>query len=222
MLAEMQRSKSQLKLADVQAPYYVDYRLTDVDQYVAEAAFGALRTSLRTRVRMLRIVVRVGDYKQDSYYGPGEGVVDVGPLDDDETGLRHQLWLGTDRAYKAASEALTAKQAELKKYSVDQQVDDFAHASPVQLVAPLARLDFSPEPWLATLEEASGLYKSDPPDPVAECFAALHGHQPIFRQLGRGGGPHRRQLLPGVCRRATPRPPTACAWTARMATRSGR
>ena len=51
---------------------------------------------------MLRIVVRVGDYKQDSYYGPGEGVVDVGPLDDDETGLRHQLWLGTDRAYKAA------------------------------------------------------------------------------------------------------------------------
>jgi TldD protein len=72
------------------------------------------------------------------------------------------LWLGTDRAYKAASEALTAKQADLKKYSVDQQVDDFAHASPVQLVAPLARLDFSPEPWLATLEEASGLYKSDP------------------------------------------------------------
>lgn len=162
MLAEMQRSKSQLKLADVQAPYYVEYRLTDVDQYMAEAAFGAVRTALRTRVRMLRIVVRVGDYKQDSYYGPGQGVVDVGPLDDDETGLRHQLWLGTDRAYKAASEALTAKQAELKKYSVDQQVDDFAHASPVQLVEPLVRLDFSLEPWLATLQEASGLYKSDP------------------------------------------------------------
>ncbi len=154
--------RSQLKLADVQAPYYVDYRLMDVDQYVAEAAFGAVRTALRTRIRMLRIVVRVGDYKQDSYYGPGEGVVDVGPLDDDETGLRHQLWLGTDRAYKAASEALTAKQAELKKYSVDQQVDDFAHASPVQLMAPLARLEFTPEPWLAVLEEASGLYKSDP------------------------------------------------------------
>ncbi len=46
MLAEMQRSKSQLKLADVQAPYYVDYRLTDLDQYMAEAAFGALRTAL--------------------------------------------------------------------------------------------------------------------------------------------------------------------------------
>jgi TldD protein len=162
MLTEMQRSKSQLKLADVQAPYYVDYRLMDVDQYIAEAAFGAVRTALRTRIRMLRVVVRVGDYKQDSYYGPGVGVVDVGPLDDDETGLRHQLWLSTDRAYKAASEALTAKQAELKKFSVDQQVDDFAHASPVQFVAPIAKLDFSPEPWLDTLQEASGLYKSDP------------------------------------------------------------
>src|SRR5690349_17104189 len=82
--AEMERSKSQLKLADTQTPYYVDYRLMDVDQYVAEAAFGAVRSTLRTRVRMLRIVVRVGDYKQDSYFGPGEGVVDVGPLDDDE------------------------------------------------------------------------------------------------------------------------------------------
>ena len=40
MLAELQRSKTQLKLPDAQAPYYIDYRLQDVDQYVAEAAFG--------------------------------------------------------------------------------------------------------------------------------------------------------------------------------------
>ena len=149
---ELQRSKTQLKLADAQPPYYVDYRLMDVDQYVAEAAFGALRTSLRTRIRMLRIVVRVGDYKQDSYYGPGEGVVDVGPLDNDEASLRHQLWLGTDRAYKAAAEAFTAKQAELKKYSVDQQVDDFAHASPVQFIGAAGESRFfssalAAQPW---------------------------------------------------------------------------
>ncbi len=162
MLAEMERSKNQLKLPDMSAPYYIDYRLMDVDQYLAEAAFGAVRSSLRTRIRMLRIVVRVGDYKQDSYYGPGEGMVDVGPLDDDEAVLRHQLWLGTDRAYKAAAEALTAKQAELEKFSMDQPVDDFSHAPPVQLTGPLVRLDFAPQPWLTTLEEASALYKSDP------------------------------------------------------------
>jgi TldD protein len=111
---------------------------------------------------MLRIVVRVGDYKHDSNYGPGQGIVDVGPLDNDEASLRHQLWLGTDRAYKAAAEAFTAKQAELKKYTVDQPVDDFAHASPVQFIGPLVSLDFSPQPWRSTLEEASALYKTDP------------------------------------------------------------
>ena len=89
-------------------------------------------------------------------------MVDVGPLDDDEASLRHQLWLGTDRAYKAAAEALTAKQAELKKYTVDQPVDDFAHASEVQFSGPLVSLDFAPQPWLATLQEASALYKTDP------------------------------------------------------------
>lgn len=162
MLGELQRSKTQLKLADAQPPYYIDYRLMDVDQYVAEAAFGALRTSMRTRIRMLRIVVRVGDYKHDSNYGPGQGVVDVGPLDNDEASLRHQLWLGTDRAYKAAAEAFTAKQAELKKYTVDQPVDDFAHASAVQFIGPLVSLDFYSHPWLSTLEEASALYKTDP------------------------------------------------------------
>jgi TldD protein len=162
MVAELQRSKTQLKLADTLPPYYVDYRLVDTDQYVAEAAFGALRTSMRTRIRMLRIVVRVGDYKHDSYYGQGQGVVDVGPLDDDEASLRHQLWLGTDRAYKAAAEAFTAKQAELKKYTVDQPVDDFAPASAIQFTGPLVRLDFAPQPWLTTLQESSALYKTDP------------------------------------------------------------
>ena len=35
---------------------------------------------------------------------------------------------------------------------------------------------------------------------VAECVAAFHGHQPIFRKFGRDGGPYGGQFLPGVCR----------------------
>ena len=59
--------------------------------------------------RSVRVVVRVGDYKQDSYYGPGVGVVDFAPLDNDAIALRRELWLSTDRAYKIASEALASK-----------------------------------------------------------------------------------------------------------------
>lgn len=163
MLAEMTRSKTQLKLEGVQAPYYIDYRVVDLEDFTAEAVFGAVRSQARQHFRVIRVVVRVGDYKQDSYYGAGQGVVELAPLDDDdELALRHQLWLATDRAYKAASEALTAKLAQLKQFTVDQPVDDFAHAAVVQAIGTRARLDFDPQGWLKTLEEASGLYRSDP------------------------------------------------------------
>ena len=136
MHAELERSKAQLKMEQVAAPYYIEYRVFDVDQYVADASFGALRGDLRTRFRFLRVVVRVGDYKQDSYIGRGEGTLDFMPVDDDMLAFRHQLWTATDRAYKAAAEALTAKQAQLKQLTVDQPVDDFARATPVQSIEP--------------------------------------------------------------------------------------
>jgi hypothetical protein len=43
LLTELDRSKAQLKIEQVQAPYYIEYRVNDVDDYDAEAAFGALR-----------------------------------------------------------------------------------------------------------------------------------------------------------------------------------
>jgi predicted Zn-dependent protease len=162
MQKELERSKSQLKLEQMAAPYYIDYRVVDMDGYTAEAAFGALRTNLRTRFRFVRVVVRVGDYKQDSFFGQGEGVTDYMPLDDDELALRHQLWFATDKAYKAATEALAAKQAQLKQLTVEHPVDDFAHAEPAQFIGPLAKLDVDPGPWLKTLQDASALYKTDP------------------------------------------------------------
>ena len=74
MKIELERSKSQLKLEQMAAPYYIDYQVVDMDQRRAEAAYGALRSDLHLRLRFLRVVVRVGDYKQDSYFGQGEGV----------------------------------------------------------------------------------------------------------------------------------------------------
>jgi TldD protein len=163
---EMDRSKSKLKMDNVPAPYYIEYRVTEIDQYEASAVFGALRNQQHNHGRLLRVVVRVGDYKQDSYYGTGEGAVDLVASDDDVFAIRHRIWLATDRAYKAASEALSAKQAALKQLKVDEPVDDFAKASSLEAVEPLARFsptdstsDFSS--WIHLLEEASALYRTD-------------------------------------------------------------
>ncbi len=159
---EMERSKAKLKLDNVPAPYYIEYRVTEIDQVEASAVFGAMRSQQHDRGRLLRVVVRVGDYKQDSYVGTGEGTVDLVPMDDDVFAMRHRIWLATDRAYKSASEALTAKQAALKQLKVDEPVDDFAQATPVEAVEPLAHFastDFTS--WFNLLEEASGQYRSD-------------------------------------------------------------
>jgi TldD protein len=161
MLAEMERSKTQLKMDQIAAPFYIDYRIIDVDEYDADAAFGALLTEVRIHHRALRVVVRLGDYKHDSYYGAGEGVAQVLPVDDEIVGLRHQLWLATDQAYKTAAEALSAKQALLKQFSVDQQLDDFAHAEPVQSLGGLARLEVDTAHWQNLLRSVSALYKTD-------------------------------------------------------------
>ena len=163
METELERSKTALKLDQVAASYYIEYRIYDVDSYEGEAAFGAIRNTDRTRLRFLRVVVRIGDYKQDSYYGQGSGSYGIVPLEDDPIAIRHQIWDATDRAYKAAAEALTAKQALLKQLAPpDEPVDDFAHAEPVQSIGPLAKLDFDPQPWLAMLQSASAVYKDEP------------------------------------------------------------
>ena len=163
MSTELERSKSALKLDQLAAPYYIEYRVFDVDNYSAEAAFGALRSDVRARFRFLRVVVRIGDYKQDSYYGQGEGAMDMVPLDDDLLALRHQIWDATDKAYKAAAQSLTEKQARLKQLTApDEPVDDFAHAAPVQSVGPLATMEFDPQPWRVAIENASSVYKDDP------------------------------------------------------------
>src|SRR6202021_1953732 len=161
MREELDRSKSQLKMDNVPAPYYIEYRLSDVEEFSAEAAFGALRQDQRVHGRSLRVVVRVGDYKQDSYYGPGTGMVTFAPRDDDSIALRRELWLATDRAHKIANEALANKKAVLSQYSADQPFDDFARAPALESYGPFVKLDFSPAPWKETLEKVTNLYRSE-------------------------------------------------------------
>src|ERR1700676_3329243 len=109
--AELSRSQAQLKMENVGAPFYIEYRVFDVEQYQASATFGAIQDQNHSYLRLLRAVVRLGDYKVDSYYGPGQGLSDILPLDSDELAIRHQIWMATDEAYKRAAEALPAKQA---------------------------------------------------------------------------------------------------------------
>jgi TldD protein len=163
LLTELERSKDHLKMDQVQSPYYLEYRVNDVNDFSTESAFGALVQSQKAHVRILRVVVRVGDYKQDSYYGEGVGQANILPLDNDTLALRHQIWIVTDEAYKAAGEALAEKQAALKQFSADSSpVDDFAKAPVVTSLQPTVALSVDELAWKKTLQDITALYKQYP------------------------------------------------------------
>jgi len=163
LLVEMERSKAQLKMDQLQTPYYIEYRVSDIEDFTTEAAFGATREDQRVHVRLLRVVVRLGDYKQDSYYGQGVGDNALLPLDNDPIALRHQIWLATDEAYKSAGQALTQKLSVLKQFNGDDHpVDDFAKVTPVQLIEPTLTLKVDGDEWKKSLETVTELYRQYP------------------------------------------------------------
>src|SRR5579864_1926026 len=162
MIAELKRSQENLQLGQMQRPYYIDYEVTEVKDYVADAMLGALRSDQGHAGRAVRVVVRIGDYKQDSYFGEGTGSGEAMPLDNEPLALRHQLWLATDKAYKSALNGLTEKQAALKNVVVETELPDFSQEKPGDFVASLRTTDIDLEAWKQQIRRTSDLFRSDP------------------------------------------------------------
>ena len=178
MLSELRRSQEKLQLGQLQRPYYIDYQVTELQDYIADATLGALRDEQANIGRLVRVVVRIGDYKQDSYYGEGMGSVEIMPMDNNELALRHQLWLATDKAYKAALTGLTEKEAALKNVVVETDLPDFSQEKPVESVHDLPKLDVNLDQWRQIARTTSDLFRRDPD--LESSAAAMH-----FRILNR-------------------------------------
>ena len=162
MVAELKRSQEKLQLGQLQRPYYIDYQVTEVQDYTADATLGALRDETTNIGRLVRVVVRIGDYKQDSYFAEGTGTLEVMPIENNEMALRHQLWLATDKAYKSALNGLTAKQAALKNVEIENNVPDFSREKPETSIHDIDRLDVPLDQWNAQLRSTSDLFRRDP------------------------------------------------------------
>ena len=178
MLAELKRSQQELQLGELQRPYYIDYQVTDLQDYLADATLGALRNDTTNVGRLVRVVVRIGDYKQDSYFGEGVGSMEIMPIENNEIALRRQLWLATDKAYKAALSGLTQKQAALKDVEVESDVADFSKEEPVHSVHDVPKLDVDVNQWKQIARRTSDLFRREPALESSE--ALIH-----FRILNR-------------------------------------
>ncbi|HEX4757385.1 MAG TPA: metallopeptidase TldD-related protein [Terracidiphilus sp.] len=161
MLTEMDRSMSQVQLKGFAKPFFIQYRVEEVEDFVTKAEFGASEGSQRTHERIARVTVRVGDYKTDSSGGRGDGALELSALDDDPIAIRSALWTATDQAYKSALAAYAQKQAALKQVQTPPQADDFSQEKALVSLADAATLKLDQDAWIERIAKASGLYKND-------------------------------------------------------------
>jgi predicted Zn-dependent protease len=161
MLTELDRSKTQLQLKDVAKPFFIQYRIEEIDNFETKAQFGATTGSQHNHGRVARVTVRVGDYKTDSSGGQGDGAIQLAALDDDAIAMRTALWLATDQAYKNALAAYAQKQAALKQVETPPQADDFSQEKPIIRLEEPPRLKLDERAWEARVARDTGIYRTD-------------------------------------------------------------
>ena len=166
---ELERSKDRLVLPGQERPYYIQYRLLDLDERVISAEFGSLLSSSTTRNRFMSVDVRVGDYKLDSsnflsaegFRGFLGSTGTVG-IDRDYDSLRQDLWLATDQAYKEALDSFSNKHAALRALANAPTIDDFSREAPVVMVEPRVEPDWTSRNWEADARTVSAILKNYP------------------------------------------------------------
>jgi len=172
MRDEMARAKTrlELKIPNIDQPvrpYYVEYRLLDLELREVVAEFGTILSSTHTRNRFMDVEARVGSYRLDSsnfvsddafrgFIGPTGSV----GIDRDYDSLRQDLWIATDQAFKEAVETYSRKQAYLSSLARQSDIDDFSKADPVQLIEPLETPDWTNRNWEQEARETSATLRA--------------------------------------------------------------
>jgi TldD protein len=174
MKDEMARATSRLELAIPPAnqpvrPYFLEYRLLDVDIREIVGEFGALISTGHNRMRLMTVGARVGDYKLDSsnFIGDENFRGFIGPsgsvgIDRDYNSLRQDLWIATDQAFKEAVETYSRKQAYLSSLARPSDMDDFSRVQVIQRVDPLPTSDWSSRNWEQEARDTSAALRAYP------------------------------------------------------------
>ncbi len=166
---EMERNRLRLQLPGVEKPFYLEYRLLDLDVRTVTASFGDIVSSTTTRNRLMSVDARIGDYHLDSsnfiseegFQGVFGSTGEVG-IDHDYNSLRQDLWLATDQAYKEAATQMSLKQAFLRSLTKPPEIDDFSHQAAVEKIDPRVEPDWTSRKWEEEARAASAALRNFP------------------------------------------------------------
>jgi predicted Zn-dependent protease len=166
------RTRLELKIPDTTEParpYFIQYRILDIDVRTIVAEFGALISSTTGKNRIMSVDVRVGDYNVDSSnfitdegFSGFLGSTGTVGIDRDYDSLRQDLWLATDQSFKAAVENLSKKQAFMSRLAKAPSIPDFSPAPPTVNVEPLRDPDWTTRNWEQEAKAASAALRAFP------------------------------------------------------------
>jgi predicted Zn-dependent protease len=174
MQDELDRSRQRLELKipgtdEPARPYYIQYRILDLNVRTIVAEFGALISSTSGRNRIMSVDVRVGDYNLDSSnfitdegFSGFLGSTGTVGIDRDYDSLRQDLWLASDQAFKAAVENLSKKQAFVSRLAKAPSIPDYSPASPTVAVEPLREPDWTSRNWEQEAKSVSAALRAFP------------------------------------------------------------
>jgi len=166
------RTRLELKIPDTNEParpYFIQYRILDIDVRTIIAEFGALISSTSGKNRIMSVDVRVGNYNLDSSnfitdegFSGFLGSTGTVGIDHDYDSLRQDLWLATDQAFKAAVENLSKKQAFMSRLAKAPSIPDFSAAQPTVNVEPLKDPDWTTRNWEEEAKKVSSVLRAFP------------------------------------------------------------
>ena len=169
MKDELDRSMAAMSKGDPSA-YFISSTVADRQYSEVSGSNGALLTSTETRARWLEVQTRVGTYqlddthkladRQPSWTSPGTSVV----VDDNIPVLRREIWLETNRQYRAATEALikvrTSQQVQVQ--TAEGNAPDFSREKPHVSIGPRVEIKVDRKPWEEKVRAYTAAFSKSP------------------------------------------------------------
>jgi predicted Zn-dependent protease len=164
---ETDRALQELKMRGLQAPFFISYTLSDIDQLAITATNGSIISSETYPLRTGGARLLMGDYQctDENFSGTTGGTYgyDGMPcLDNDEEGIRYTLWRDLDAVYKSAAETYEQKLSAIKQLNIpaqDLELPDWDKTSPVVMNdIPIPVVDLKKETYEEYVKAASAVF----------------------------------------------------------------
>ncbi|MEL6559040.1 MAG: hypothetical protein AAFQ94_12705, partial [Bacteroidota bacterium] len=137
MRDELKRNMENLSEEGYDKPFFMGYRVSDLELKLASATLGALTMSREGKTRDWNTRIMVGDYDindenfNDSFEGNSKDTYyESVPLEEDYWGIRRMLWASTNNVYKRAARLYKQKVKAINDFDIDYKLSDFSKEEP--------------------------------------------------------------------------------------------